>query len=356
MFHRPHRPTIAPIAPPAPTAPDRNPKMDPTVRRTTGRNHMQQIPRATRLATIAIGSMIAAVACAPPTPSIAPQPGTTAPSAATGLPSDPRPARRARTTTASTRCSSPPGRSAWEPMIPTRSVSSRRRIWARLELRSERPAHEVTLTSGYWIDTTEVTNAAFADFVADGGYATEAWWSDEGWSWLETQDAAALPDDCVDPLDDHPRVCITWFEAEAYAAWRGGSLPTEAQWEYAARGPDSRIFPWGDEWDPTKAWIVDATESTAVGSLPEGASWVGALDMSGNAMEWVADWWRVTAYEDAAHEDPTGPALGSAKVEKGGWWGAVPYVGRSAYRHFEDPPTYRDHHIGVRVVSPADPT
>ncbi len=228
--------------------------------------------------------------------------------------------------------------------------------WARLELRSERPAHEVTLTSGYWIDTTEVTNAAFADFVADGGYATEAWWSDEGWSWLETQDAAALPDDCVDPLDDHPRVCITWFEAEAYAAWRGGSLPTEAQWEYAARGPDSRIFPWGDEWDPTKAWIVDATESTAVGSLPEGASWVGALDMSGNAMEWVADWWRVTAYEDAAHEDPTGPALGSAKVEKGGWWGAVPYVGRSAYRHFEDPPTYRDHHIGVRVVSPADPT
>ena len=300
--------------------------------------------------------MIAAVACTPPTPSIAPQPGTTAPSARTSLPSDPAPGTTRTDDHGVDQVFVPTGtfRMGTDEPDPTGILAPP--DWARLELRSERPAHEVTLNSGYWIDTTEVTNAAFSAFVGDGGYATEAWWSDEGWSWLETQDAAALPDDRVDPLDDHPRVCITWFEAEAYAAWRGGSLPTEAQWEVAARGPDSRIFPWGDEWDPTKAWIVEATESTAVGSLPEGASWVGALDMSGNAMEWVADWWRVTAYQDAAREDPTGPALGSAKVEKGGWWGAVPYVGRSAYRHFEDPPTYRDHHIGVRVVSPADPT
>ena len=317
---------------------------------------MQRIPRATRLATVAIASMLAAVACTPPSPSAAPHTGTTAPSPATGLPSDPAPGTTRTDDRGVDQVFVPAGtfRMGTDDTDPTGILAPPE--WARLELRSERPAHEVTLTSGYWIDTTEVTNAAFADFVADGGYATEAWWSDEGWAWLETQDAAALPDDCVEPLADHPRVCITWFEAEAYAAWRGGSLPTEAQWEFAARGPDSRIFPWGDEWDPAKARIVDATESSAVGSLPEGASWVGGLDMSGNAMEWVADWWRVTAYQDAAREDPTGPALGSAKVEKGGWWGAVPYVGRSAYRHFEDPPTYRDHHIGVRVASPADPT
>ena len=223
--------------------------------------------------------------------------------------------------------------------------------WALSELAAERPQHEVALSSGFWIDTTEVTNKAFAAFVADGGYTTDALWSEAGTAWLADQDVAALPIDCVEPLDDNPRVCITWFEAEAYAAWRGGALPTEAQWEFAARGPDSRIFPWGDEWDPARANIVGATESMPVGSFPDGASWVGALDMSGNAMEWVADWYSARYYGEEVRDDPTGPELGSKKTEKGGWFGAVPYVGRGAYRHFEDPPTYQDHHIGVRVVS-----
>ena len=224
--------------------------------------------------------------------------------------------------------------------------------WARLELKSERPQHEVALSRGYWVDRTEVTNAAFAAFVDSGGYTDASLWSEDGQAWLATQDPAELPVDCIDPVDDHPRVCITWFEAEAYAAWRGGALPTEAQWEYAARGPESRIFPWGDAWDPTKATIVGATGTTSVGSLPDGASWVGALDLSGNAMEWVADWWSITYYADAVRDDPTGPELGSKKVEKGGWWGAVPFVGRAAYRHFEDAPSYQDHHIGFRVASP----
>ena len=89
--------------------------------------------------------------------------------------------------------------------------------------------------------------------------------------------------------------------------------------------------------------------------VPGRCELVGALDMAGNAMEWVADWYSGTYYRNQVRDDPTGPVLGGRKVEKGGWWGAVPYVARSAYRHFEDPPTYQDHHIGFRIVSPATP-
>jgi formylglycine-generating enzyme required for sulfatase activity len=227
--------------------------------------------------------------------------------------------------------------------------------WAKAELVSERPQHEVSLSSGYWIDTTEVTNEAFQAFVDDGGYQEQGLWSDEGWEWLAGRDATALPAACIDAKPDDPRVCITWFEAEAYATWRGGALPTEAQWEFAARGPSSSIFPWGEDWDATKANVVDGSALTPAGSLPAGASWVGALDMAGNAMEWVADWFSISYYKQEVRDDPTGPDFGSKKVEKGGWWGADPYVARSAYRHFEDPPTYQDHHIGVRIVSEGDP-
>ena len=227
--------------------------------------------------------------------------------------------------------------------------------WARFELASERPAHEVALSAGYWIDKTEVTNEAFQAFVDAGGYQERSLWSDAGWTWVSGLDATALPVACVDAQPNHPRVCTTWYEAEAYAAWRGGALPTEAQWEFAARGPSSSIFPWGDDWDAAKANVVDSAELTAVASYPDGASWVGALDMSGNAMEWAADWYSGSYYKQQVRDDPTGPNVGTKKVEKGGWWGSVPYVARAAYRHFEDPPTYQDHHIGVRIVTPGDP-
>jgi formylglycine-generating enzyme required for sulfatase activity len=222
--------------------------------------------------------------------------------------------------------------------------------WVASEFPSEQPAHEVTLTSGYWIDTTEVTNAAFDAFAAAGGYTTEAYWSAEGWEWMSDLDPNGFPRRCDDDAPDVPRRCLTWYEAEAYATWRGGALPTEAQWEFAARGPESTVYPWGDDWDPARANVVDSTAAVAVGSFPTGASWVGALDMSGNAMEWVADW--LAPHADGAVTDPTGPATGKKKVEKGGWWGSNEFVARSAYRHFEDAPTYQDDHIGFRVVSP----
>ncbi|MGI9584528.1 MAG: formylglycine-generating enzyme family protein, partial [Acidimicrobiia bacterium] len=222
--------------------------------------------------------------------------------------------------------------------------------WARAELTSEQPAHEVEITTGFWIDETEVTNEAFTAFINAGGYDDRSWWSDAGWLWREGEGKAA-PTLCSDE-PDWPATCVTWFEAEAFASWRGGRLPTEAEWEYAARGPESTIYPWGDDWDESLANVVDSDSVVPVGSYPEGASWVGALDMAGNAMEWVSDWMSYSYYEEEERIDPQGPAIGSIKIEKGGWWNSVPYVARSAYRHFEDPPTYQDHHIGFRVVTP----
>jgi len=224
--------------------------------------------------------------------------------------------------------------------------------WAKATAIYEKPQHEVCLTKGYWIDQYEVTNAAFAVFVKDGGYANAEYWSKEGAAWLKLQNVSRLPVTCEgEAKADTPQVCVTWYEAEAYAAWRGGSLPTEAQWEFAARGPESRIYPWGDEWDAAKANVLDSESLSPVGSYPDGVSWVGAYDMAGNAMEWVQDWLSSQYYKDSPKDDPTGPATGSKKVEKGGWWGSNAYVARSAYRHFEDPPTYQDHHIGFRIVT-----
>jgi formylglycine-generating enzyme required for sulfatase activity len=224
--------------------------------------------------------------------------------------------------------------------------------WVIPAFANETPAHDVTLSSGFWIDRDEVTNTAFAAFAEAGGYTTRELWSDEGWAWVGERDVSRLPRRCPGDAPDVPQRCITWYEAEAYAAWRGGTLPTEAQWEVAARGPESRVYPWGDTWDPAKANVIDSTGPVPVGSYPDGASWVGARDMAGNAMEWVADWLGTDYYASSPALDPTGPATGEVKVEKGGWWGSNEFVARSAYRHFEDPPTYQDKHIGVRVVSP----
>jgi formylglycine-generating enzyme required for sulfatase activity len=223
--------------------------------------------------------------------------------------------------------------------------------WVLEEFPSEQPAHEVNLTHGYWIDTDEVTNAAFDAFKAAGGYTNRAWWSDAGWMWLSHRVTDDLPLTCVGDGPTLPRLCVTWFEAEAYATWRGGRLPTEAEWEFAARGPDSRDYPWGETFDPAKANVVDSVGPVPVGGYPAGASWVGARDMAGNAMEWVADWLDPKWYAKSPTDDPTGPATGTIKVEKGGWWGSNEFVARSAYRHYEDPPTYQDHHIGFRIVS-----
>jgi formylglycine-generating enzyme required for sulfatase activity len=224
--------------------------------------------------------------------------------------------------------------------------------WVVGELASEQPAHAVTISRGFWIDRDEVTNQAFQAFVDAGGYANRSLWSDAGWAWLQAAVPGTVPHPCSSIAPDHPRACITWFEAEAYAHWRGGRLPSEAEWEYAARGPSSAVYPWGDAWDPARCNVEGSTGTTAVGGFAAGSSWVGARDVAGNVMEWVADWLDPAYYATSPVIDPTGPASGTKKVEKGGWWGSNEFVARAAYRHFEDPPDYQDHHIGVRVVAP----
>jgi formylglycine-generating enzyme required for sulfatase activity len=230
--------------------------------------------------------------------------------------------------------------------------------WAAATFRSEHPAHEVALSRGYWIDVTEITVAEFRAFKDAGGYDDQAAWSTDGWAWRQSMGASPLPRPCLEQKQtaEQPQVCVTWYEAEAYATWRGGRLPTEAEWEFAARGPESRAYPWGNDFDAALANLDGGAGPVAVGSYPKGASWVGALDMAGNAMEWVVDWWSRSYYAEAVRDDPTGPATGSIKIEKGGWWGppddAGAFIARSSFRLDEDPPTYSDHHIGFRIVSP----
>jgi formylglycine-generating enzyme required for sulfatase activity len=225
-------------------------------------------------------------------------------------------------------------------------------VWIANELPSEQPAHDVTISHGFWLDRDAVTNIAFQTFVDAGGYQDRSQWSDAGWSWLGRAGASAVPVRWDSLLSDHPRASISWFEAEAHARWRGGRLPSEAEWEYAARGPTSSIYPWGNAWDATRCNVEGSVGTTAVGTFEDGTSWVGARDLAGNVMEWVADWLDPSYYAVSPSVDPTGPASGTTKVEKGGWWGSNRFVARAAYRHFEDPPDYQDHHIGFRVVTP----
>ena len=224
--------------------------------------------------------------------------------------------------------------------------------WLRGELPSESPAHRVQISKGFWIDRFEVSNRAFDAFVAAGGTKERRYWSELGWRWLGDNASLRHSAECTLAVPDQPRSCVTWFEAEAYARWRGGRLPTEAEWEYAARGPASNVYPWGNDFDASRCNVVDSTALRRVGSFDGGASWVGAHDMAGNVMEWVQDWLDMSYYQRSPAVDPSGPLTGSRKVKKGGWWGSNKFVARAAYRHFEDPPEYGDRHIGFRIISP----
>ena len=222
--------------------------------------------------------------------------------------------------------------------------------------REERPEHQVTL-DGFFMDTNEVTNAQFARFVENTGYVTVAertpeaddypdapaellvpasavfkappsianrqdigqWWSlvpDAHWRHPEG------PGTSIDDRMNHPVVHIAWDDAQAYAEWAGKQLPTEAQWEYAARGGlEARPFTWGDEYTPDGTWMantwqgrfpvqddqLDGHGGTApVGSFPSNG-W-GLHDMAGNAWEWCEDWYSEDWYERSGRRNPTGPA------------------------------------------------
>lgn len=245
-------------------------------------------------------------------------------------------------------------------------------VWPGMCLRHEYTAEyfqrEVTLTQGYWIDQYEVTNAAFQAFVNDGGYTQRELWSADGWRWKGRRTA---PNDRGCPsellLPTYPRACITWYEADAYTRWRNGALPTEAQWEYAARGTDGWIYPWGNAVNQTwfnacdtncpNQWrdttVDDRFARTApVDSYPEGKSWVGAYNMAGNVWEWTSDWYVANYHQSGVNFDPVGAVKGIEKTLRGGSWNMPALFSRTAYRDGVLPDSWSSI-IGLRVVSPS---
>ena len=175
----------------------------------------------------------------------------------------------------------------------------------------ETPQHSVYLDD-FYIDRTEVTNAEFKAFcdATERVYPNSPYW-DEGYF-------LGSP--------DHPVVSITYEQARAYCAWAGKRLPTEAEWEKAARGTDARLYPWGNVWDTERAnlWGNDIGpdqfyRTAPAGSFPKGASPYGALDLIGNVWEWCADWYDPTYYAQSPARSPRGPKNATTvRVVRGG--------------------------------------
>jgi formylglycine-generating enzyme required for sulfatase activity len=181
----------------------------------------------------------------------------------------------------------------------------------------EHPQHTVSLDA-FWIDRTEVTNAQYRGCLDAGACAKPQYWGDSAYD-----------------ADGQPVVGVVWNDAEAYCKWAGARLPTEAEWEKAARGTDGRVYPWGNE-DPTcerANYNTDCVGKPALtGSYPASASPYGALDMAGNVWEWVADWYAADTYGPSPQQNPTGPDSGDRRVLRGGSWNMGPVHARCAYR------------------------
>jgi formylglycine-generating enzyme required for sulfatase activity len=222
----------------------------------------------------------------------------------------------------------------------------------------ELPQHQVCITQPFWIDLTEVTNSAYQAFIDDGGYTKRDLWSPEGWAWKTSNDITG-PDNTNSAFTapDQPRVGISFYEAEAYARWRGGRLPTEAEWEYAARGTTGFNYPWGDVYsrgsanaNETEIGGVYLRTTAPVGQYPKTRSWVGALDMAANACEWVADWYDAGYYAVSPKDDPRGPETGAQKVVRGGSYSNPPPDARTSNREARDP-GQQSLRCGLRVIS-----
>lgn len=243
------------------------------------------------------------------------------------------------------------------------------RGWEGWALDDERPQRAVRLKA-FAIDRYEVTNVQYRKFLAavtkngDGNWAhpdqpkgkdhTPRYWKefnpllkDPAFARLAQFNAATFTQ------DNTPVVGVDWFDAYAYAKWAGKRLPTEAEWELAARGTDGRRWPWGNDWQWGLCNIVGEKYGAdvrakgkekdgyiypaAVGSFPAGRSPLGCDDMAGNAAEWVADWFATDAYATAANENPSGPSAGAERVVRGGSSQNLPSNTRCASRAHREP-------------------
>ena len=194
----------------------------------------------------------------------------------------------------------------------------------------ELPQHKVFLDA-YFIDKHEVSNADYTKFVEATGHRNSIFWDNPKFN-----------------HPDQPVVGVTWGDVSAYAEWIGKRLLTEAEWEKAARGTDRRIWPWGNEFDPTKCNFDDEGKfdghldgfamAAPVKSFEQGASPYGVLNMAGNVAEWVADWFDMEYYAISPVENPKGPP--TSGMGKKSWRGASWFAGseqmRCAFREYDD--------------------
>jgi len=197
----------------------------------------------------------------------------------------------------------------------------------------EGPVHTVRVTKGFWLAKCPVTVSQYRAFCEATGHKL----------WPEN----------TRPGDAYPVTTVTWHDAEAYCSFYGARLPTEAQWEYAARGPESRIWPWGNEWHGFKCCHIRNQSPDhklfPVGSFPADVSWCGALDMAGNVWQWCADWYAEDYYMTSPAADPEGPGEGAKRVHRGGsFW--MDHNGCQSFRRWPDVPLLTGEGLGFRCA------
>jgi formylglycine-generating enzyme required for sulfatase activity len=202
-----------------------------------------------------------------------------------------------------------------------------------LAVNDEKPQHRVYV-GAFYIDKTEVTVGEYKRFINATGY-----WEPPNW-----QDQRSR--------DNYPVVRVSWHDAQAYAQWAGKQLPTEAEWEKAARGTDGRIYPWGSIWDWEKASVRypdSHGNPMPVGSYLTGGSPYGCLDMAGNVSEWCVDWYDWNYYAHSPTQNPVGPDSGKERVVRGGSYFDIYELVRCAFR-FSYPGQSRLDSVGFRCI------